>query len=302
MNHRLTALVLGVVAIVFLGGCAVSPAALSADPMANVEVASKPITRPPAATKMIRTGVAAPEDLPPTAPQEDAPPEDAPPVVPSEDLPPEALPAPAATPVPYTPASPSRVYWRRGYRGWSGCGIPCEAGCRTWHARLLGGIAFHAGDDAGSKCLYLGADLGTTFCRCWGVDVFYRTHEAQFDRLLPGDPAAPRSGRVGKDGGRWHHVGAKLTYERSISRSRWFGYAGLGVQYFWTEKYLDNDNGFGGFGELGIGYAFNHRWRLRAGVEVFGQDTSVTRENPANDGQSRLLWVISPVIQVEIDF
>ena len=41
---------------------------------------------------------------------------------------------------------------------------------------------------------------------------------------------------------------------------------------------------------------------LRAGVNVHGMETKVTRRLPANDGQDRWLWIIAPVVEVEFSF
>ena len=131
--------------------------------------------------------------------------------------------------------------------------------------------------------------------RLLGLDLFYRYHSGQFDRANQGQPA--------KDGGSWHHIGAKFTFERPFgSGSKWYGWAGVGPEYWWTEDYLTDDSGFGVFGELGVGYVLSRNLRLRAGVNVHGLDTDVTRELPVNDGQSRWLWVVAPVVEVELDF
>jgi hypothetical protein len=160
------------------------------------------------------------------------------------------------------------------------------------------GVAFGVGDDPPEECIYWGADVGRTFCGCWGLDAFYRYHSGTYDRNNPGDPTEPT-----KDGGETHHIGAKFTFERSFgSRSRIYGFAGLGPEYWWTNKYLDNDSGFGGFGEIGVGYLINQNFRVRAGLNMHAIDSAVTRENPADDGDSRFLWIIAPVIEGELDF
>jgi hypothetical protein len=163
-----------------------------------------------------------------------------------------------------------------------------------WHLRAVGGYAFFFGEDPAEPCIYLGADVGRTFCGCWGLDLFYRYNSGRFDRI--NDP------RATKDGGEFHHLGVKLTMEHSFNRSRFYWWAGLGPEYFFTKKYLENDSGFGVFGELGVGYVFNQNFRARLGVNAHGLSTTVTRENPADDGEARWLWIVAPVLEVEFDF
>jgi hypothetical protein len=178
-----------------------------------------------------------------------------------------------------------------------GCGLPCMSGQSLWHLRGVFGHVFYEGDDPADDCDYWGVDIGRTFCGCWGLDAYYRWNSGKFDR---NDPAS----LMVKDGGDWHHVGLKLTMERPLggASSRFYWWAGLGAGYFWTEDYLDDDSGIEGFAELGLGYMLSRNLRLRAGVNVHGMDTSVTRRSPANDGQSRWLWLIAPVVEVELDF
>jgi hypothetical protein len=203
----------------------------------------------------------------------------------------------AQTPYAAAPAAPQAPTTSRyappGERCYSGCGLPCADGISQWHVRGVLGYAFAFGDDPPNECLYWGLDLGRTFCGCWGLDLFYRYHSGQFDRANLPQPT--------KDGGEWHHVGAKFTYEFGFG-GRWYGWAGIGPEYWWTNDFLNDDSGFGVFGELGVGYVINQSWRVRAGVNVHGLDTDVTRENPANDGQSRWLWFVAPVIEVEFSF
>ncbi len=174
------------------------------------------------------------------------------------------------------------------------CGLPCENGCGGWHVRAGVGYAFSLGEDPADPCVYFGADIGYTFCGtkcgCWGIDAFYRTQSAQFDR----DPG-------GEDGGDFHFVGVKLTYERTI-QGRWYGWAGAGPEYFWTSDYLDDDSGIGGFAEVGIGYMLSRSVRLRAGVEVHLMNTDVGRQSVADDGESRWLWLVAPVVGLELTF
>ena len=183
-------------------------------------------------------------------------------------------------------------------REWSGCGLACADGLSQWHIRGVVGQVFFEGTDAPDSCDYAGIDIGRTFCGCWGVDVFYRWHSGQLDRLQNG--MVMRDGSEFPDG--FHHVGVKLTYESAIGNSKWFLWGGAGPEYFWTEGYINNDSGFGVYGEAGIGYVFNRNFRVRGGVNVHGFDTDVTRLNPADDGDSRWLWAIAPVIQLEVNF
>lgn len=183
-------------------------------------------------------------------------------------------------------------------RNWSGCGLACEDGLSQWHIRGVVGQVFFEGTDAPDSCDYAGIDIGRTFCGCWGLDVFYRWHSGRLDRLENG--VLQRDGSEFPDG--FHHVGVKLTYESSIGNSKWFLWGGLGPEFFWTEGYINDDSGFGVYGEAGIGYVFNRNFRLRGGVNIHGFDTDVTRRNPADDGDSRWIWAIAPVIQLEVNF
>jgi hypothetical protein len=178
-------------------------------------------------------------------------------------------------------------------RCWSGCGLPCADGLSMWHLTGVLGYAWSAGDDEVEPCMYWGFDVGRTFCGCWGLDLFYRYHSGQLDRQNPPEPT--------QDGGEWHHVGVKFTYDFPIS-GRFYGWAGVGPEYWWTSDYLQDDDGFGIFAELGVGYVVNQSWRLRAGINLHGVDTDVTRKFPADDGQSRWLWILAPVIELEFAF
>ena len=172
------------------------------------------------------------------------------------------------------------------------CGLPCERGVQQWHVRALGGYSTWFGTDAGEDCGYLGADVGRSLCgSCWSVDAFWRGHTAHFDREGGGE-----------DGGTWNHLGVKASYERSLGGGRWFAWAGAGPEYFWTSDYLHDDSGFGVFGEGGIGYVVNRNLRVRAGVNAHGMNTDVGRTSAADDGDSRWLWIVGPVVGLEIDF
>jgi len=156
----------------------------------------------------------------------------------------------------------------------------------------VGGITTWFGEDPADDCGYYGVDVGRSICTsCWSIDAFWRGHTAQFDR----DP-------IGEDGGTWNHVGIKLTFEKSFGGSRWYGWVGAGPEYFWTNDYLHDDDGFGLFGEAGIGYVINRHLRVRAGVNVHAMDTSVGRQSPLDDGESRWLFAVAPVIGLEFDF
>jgi hypothetical protein len=201
-----------------------------------------------------------------------------------QPCPPAAAPAPSAT--------SRRIVPQRSY---SGCGLPCADGISQWHVRGVIGRSFSEGTDSMEDCTYYGADIGRTFCGCWGLDAYYRYNTGRFTRDVP-------AGRF-LDGGEWHHIGAKFTYERGFSKnSRLYYWGGVGGGLFWTDKYIDNDSGPEVFGEAGLGYVLSKNWRVRAGVNVHGMDTSVTRRLPVNDGRSRWLWIIAPVAEIEADF
>lgn len=230
----------------------------------------------------------------------DAPPAASPPVAPgveaarAPDEPPAARPTALPLEAPPYAARPSAQETCGATPCAPICGLPCESGRGGWHVRALGGYGFSLGEDPANPCNYFGGDIGYTLCGtkcgCWGIDAFYRTQSPRFER----DPG-------GEDGGDFHFVGVKLTYERSI-HGRWYGWAGAGPEHFWTDGYLDDDSGFGVFAEAGIGYMLSCSWRLRAGVEVHGLDTDVGRQSTADDGQSRWLWLVAPVVGLEFDF
>lgn len=202
---------------------------------------------------------------------------------------PAATPTYVAQPCPPTPVAPAAA----PARSWSGCGLPCADGLSMWHVRGVIGEAFFEGTDPADNCLYWGADLGRTFCGCWGLDVFYRYHGDQFPR---------QGGTLTKDGGSWSHVGVKATYQSSFGQSRFYWWIGAGPEYFWTQDYLDDDSGFGVFAEAGVGYQLSKNLAVRAGVNAHAMDTTVGRLNPADDGVSRWLFVIAPVLELELNF
>jgi hypothetical protein len=180
-------------------------------------------------------------------------------------------------------------------RCWTGCGLPCESGISSWHARLVGGWPLYEGTDTPESCSYWGVDLGRTHCGCWGYDLYYRMSGAKFDR--EGYPDG-----ITRDGGLTHHVGGKLTWERSIANSKFYFWTGLGAGYYFTSDYVEDSDGFEVFGELGLGYVFNETFRLRAGLNVHGADTDTGRKNFADVGKGRWLWLLAPVAELEVNF
>jgi hypothetical protein len=182
--------------------------------------------------------------------------------------------------------------------------MPCyprtSPGTTVWvepwaRLRVLGGYDVQFGEDPGEGCVYLGANVSVPFCaepcHSWSVDAFYRTYESQFDRLPDG-----------KDGGRFHHVGLQVTYRHAFPGTRFFGWIGAGPEFFWTDEYLDDDSGFGAFGEVGVGYALSRHWHVFAGVNLHAFPTDVTREDPADDGDDRWLFVVAPMAGIEFEF
>ncbi len=255
-----------------------APRAVGGQPIAAQPIAAQPAEARP----RVWTGAGTPPPPPlPGQPVVAAAPGQ--PVVACEPAP---CPAPVATTRRFV--TPERTY--------AGCWPPCNQGISQWHARAVVGRALFEGTDPADDCTYLGLDLGRTFCGCWGLDLYYRYNSGRFDRTPT--PATPF-----KDGGEWHHFGVKITGEKSFGRSsKFYAWGGLGGGYFTTSKYISNDSGPEVFGELGLGYNLSLNWRVRAGVNVHGMDTSVTRNLPINDGRSRWLWIIAPVIEIEGSF
>ncbi|MDA1194402.1 MAG: hypothetical protein O2894_04390 [Planctomycetota bacterium] len=157
------------------------------------------------------------------------------------------------------------------------------------------GLATFAGTDSAENCVYYGVDIGRTFCGCWGLDLYYRYNSGRFDR-------EPAPGQGFKDGGEWHHLGLKATYEQALGGGPVYLWGGLGGGYFWTNNYIANDDGPEIFAEAGVGFNLGRNWAIRAGVNVHGMDTTVTRKFPADDGKSRWLWIIAPVAELEFRF
>lgn len=208
--------------------------------------------------------------------------------------------APAAWRAPSRVAQPTALFSGGGpfcgmQRG--ACGLDCLRGVSRWHVRGVAGFVFYEGDDPADDCGYGGVDIGRTFCGCWSLDAYYRWNSGQFDRADPGSALA-------EDGGDWHHVGLKVGLETPLGgrNSRFYLWGGLGAGWFWTEGYADDDDGFEGFAEAGLGFLLSSNLRIRVGVNVHGMDTSVGRLNPADDGEDRWLWLIAPVAEVELTF
>jgi hypothetical protein len=167
-------------------------------------------------------------------------------------------------------------------------------GLSQWHLRAVAGLSFYTGEDPAEQCIYWGFDLGRTHCGCWGYDLYYRYSSGVFDR---NDPP------IEEDGGAIHHLGLKLTMERGLgTNSRFYVWGGLGAGWFWTQDYVNDDDGFEGYAEVGLGYVVSRNIRIRGGLNMHVFDTEVTRENPADDGESRWLWLFAPVLEVEVAF
>ena len=208
----------------------------------------------------------------------------------------------AAAPVAAAPCDPcapvvstTRGVWTTPERCYNGCGLPCAQGISMWHIRPVFGWATFHGDDDAESCIYYGVDIGRTFCGCWGLDLYYRYNSGRFTR-------EPSPGLTFKDGGGWHHVGVKFTYDWAFGGGPFSAFAGIGGGYYWTEEYIANDDGPEVFLEGGVAWHLNRNWALRGGVNVHGMDTKVTRRLPVNDGKSRWLWIVAPVIELEARF
>ena len=262
-------LVLAVLVAISLTGCSSSARSALGDGPDYASLAPKPIAQPGLAVAMVKTegGVS---ELPC---------------------------APAPQPVYYSqnPCAPTCAPVCEPI-----CGLPCETGCGNWHVRALAGWPFFTGDDTTIEgCYYFGVDVGRTFPCCWGVDVFARAFGGEADRTVAIPGAADFSGT---DVGEFYTLGVKATWQNSISNSRFYYYVGVGPEVYWTRNYLIEEEGIGGFAEIGLGYVLNKNWRFRAGLDVHALDTKAAQENAANDDSSRLLWVFAPVVGVEFTF
>lgn len=172
--------------------------------------------------------------------------------------------------------------------------LPCERRQGRWHLRAAGGGAFRLGADHGKPGAYGGVDVGYTFPGCVGADLLYRYAGGTFDRLV--------AGGVRHDGGSWHMIGLKATYQGTFTRNgRLFGWAGLGCGWMKSVGYVHDDSGFAGYAEAGVGFLLSDSARLRLGGMVEAMDTNAARSDPATDGRSRLLWLLAPTLSLELD-
>lgn len=293
-----TRLAAALAALVLAGGVALGPAATATGDTTSIAGAGRSgwTTAPTGSVQ------AAPRPAPRAAPAPAA----APAPMPAPQ--PAPMPFPAPMPAAAPPAAPPQASAQstlprsvasqplastRYSRVWDGSGLPSDNGISMWYLTGVFGRSFHFGDDAADPCWYWGFDSGRSFCGNWGMDLFYRYHSGQYERDEQGAPDM--------DGGATHHVGFKLTYDVPLSGDFYLWNA-VGPEYWWTEDYLDNDSGVGLYAETGLGWVINRNLRLRAGVNMHGMDTDVTRKDPADDGQSRWLWVIAPVLQAEYAF
>jgi hypothetical protein len=206
-------------------------------------------------------------------------------------------PPPPATTYPVAPAAQAPAAPLQ-QRQWCGCGLPCEYGLSMWHVGIAGGFAFFEGDDAPEGCAYWAAEFGRTFCGCWGLGLFYAYTPAEFDRFV----AVGAAGQT-VDGGIFHHVGIKFTFEKSIGNSRFYVHGGLGPEFWWSQDFIVDDEGFGLFGEIGVGYVFNRNFRATLGLNghlMF--DCNTGRYFPADDDEGRDLFIWAPVLGIEVHF
>ena len=177
------------------------------------------------------------------------------------------------------------------------CGLPCEQCMHNWKVRGLGGVALWTGDEKPNDTrAFWGFDVGHTWCccPCWGVDLYYRTVCAEFDRQFPTG--------LGTDTGTFHFFGAKVNFERSICCSRWYWYAGLGAGGFTTQNYVEDDTGFHFLAEAGVGFVVNRWWRVFAGVNIIGMSTKAGRLLPVDDTERRWQTLFAPVAGIEVNF
>ena len=208
-------------------------------------------------------------------------------------------PATYTTPAPCPPA-PCAAPVPLAQRGWCGCGLPCKYGSQ-WVIRGVAGWPFWIGTDAPDPCLYWGVDVGRTHCGCWGWNIYYRWSGCEFERA-PAPDLPPGTTYTSKHDGVIHHLGAKATYDFGFGESKFYAWAGLGAGYFWTEGLLENDDGWELFAELGVGYVLSRNWKIRAGVNAHGADVSAGRKYSSEIGESRWLWLVAPVIELEVSF
>jgi hypothetical protein len=162
----------------------------------------------------------------------------------------------------------------------------------------MGGFAWFEGDDAPEGCMYWAAEIGRTFCGCWGLGLFYAYTPAEFDRFVPAGAAGQTV-----DGGVFHHVGIKFTFEKSIADSRFYVHGGIGPEYWWSQDFIVDDEGFGVFGEIGVGYVFSRNFRAILGLNAHWMfDCRTGRYFPEDDDEGRDLWIVAPVLGIEVHF
>lgn len=278
-------------------------------PSSAVQAAPRPVSRARAAAPAPAAPVALTAPAPLPAPMPAPMPAPAPMAFPAAEplaaaAPLEAASAAKALPPAAPPQAPARATVPSGVssnplassrysRVWDGSGLPSDNGISMWYLTGVFGRSFHSGDDPADPCWYWGFDAGRSFCGNWGMDTFYRYHSGQYERDQRGQPSM--------DGGSTNHVGFKLTYDIPLAGD-FYIWTGAGPEYWWTQDYLNDDSGVGVYAESGLGWVITRRLRLRAGVNVHGMDSDVTRKDPANDGQSRWLWVVAPVVQAEFAF
>jgi hypothetical protein len=203
--------------------------------------------------------------------------------------------APQAPRAPVAPVAPTQPLPQAAAQAAPCFTLSCERKENGWHVRANAGVAFWAGQDSGDMGFYGGMDLGYTMCSCVGIDAFYRYAGSQFDRTLP-------NGLL-EDNGDFHTVGVKATFDKTFSKnSRWYWFAGLGVGYFKSRRFQVDDDGIAGFAELGTGYMLSNALRIRLGLNVHAMDTSTGRMNPAQDDDSRMLWLFAPTLGFDLDF
>jgi hypothetical protein len=162
----------------------------------------------------------------------------------------------------------------------------------SWHARAVGGWAFRDfGTDAPDDGPHAGVDVGHTWGSGWGVDALYRYSSAKFP--VAGNPT------LAADGGDFHTVGVKLTYEVPIGADcRWRFFAGAGPTYTFSSRFEESGDGFGGFGTLGLGYCLSRQVSLEIAVEGHGFETDVG----SRSGEARWVWSVAPVVGIRFDF